>query len=184
MRSLLTRVNSHSSPAARRSPGSIVVRSSSSSRVQPATMSTPIQEYIDKHALQKKVEDVLNACVSAKPADPLAFMVSVAGVWSAAVQCSAAALCCCQTLWRPRRDRSARAALAAIRSSPLWMHRMGGLACQGGTEAAGRCKSPGPQRTHMLPACAIVLVPFAAPLCIVRQPPWHRTLFCSLTMRQ
>lgn len=39
-------------------------------------MSTPIQEYIDKHALQKKVEDVLNACVSAKPADPLAFMVS------------------------------------------------------------------------------------------------------------
>jgi hypothetical protein len=37
--------------------------------------STPIQEYIDKHGLQKKVEDVLNTCVQAKPADPLAFMV-------------------------------------------------------------------------------------------------------------
>jgi hypothetical protein len=37
--------------------------------------STPIQEYIDKHGLQKRVEDVLNSCVQAKPADPLAFMV-------------------------------------------------------------------------------------------------------------
>ena len=36
-----------------------------------STMTTPIQEYIDKHGLQKKVEDVLNACVQAKPADPL-----------------------------------------------------------------------------------------------------------------
>ncbi|GBF87902.1 enolase [Raphidocelis subcapitata] len=38
--------------------------------------STPIQEYIDKHGLQKRVEDVLNSCVQAKPADPLAFMAS------------------------------------------------------------------------------------------------------------
>lgn len=38
--------------------------------------STPIQEYIDKHGLQKRVEDVLNSCVQAKPADPLAFMAA------------------------------------------------------------------------------------------------------------
>lgn len=36
---------------------------------------TPIQDYIDRHGLQKKVEDVLNSCVKEKPADPLAFMV-------------------------------------------------------------------------------------------------------------
>ena len=58
-----------------------------------STMTTPIQEYIDKHGLQKKVEDVLNACVQAKPADPLAYMVR------SAERCSAV-LCC-------RRDRLA-----------------------------------------------------------------------------
>jgi len=49
---------------------------SSRSLQTPVRMaSTPIQEYIDKHGLQKKVEDVLNSCVQAKPTDPLAFMV-------------------------------------------------------------------------------------------------------------
>lgn len=39
-------------------------------------MATPIQDYIDRHGLQKKVEDVLNSCVKEKPADPLAFMAA------------------------------------------------------------------------------------------------------------
>ena len=34
-----------------------------------------VQEYIDRHGLQKKVEDVLNACVKGKPDEPLSFMV-------------------------------------------------------------------------------------------------------------
>lgn len=34
-----------------------------------------VQEYIDKHGLQKKVEDVLNVCVKSKPDEPLSFMV-------------------------------------------------------------------------------------------------------------
>ena len=38
-------------------------------------MSTPIQEYIDKHGLQKKVEEALNICVKEKPLEPLAFLV-------------------------------------------------------------------------------------------------------------
>jgi enolase len=33
-----------------------------------------VQEYIDKHELSKKVEDVINACVKAKPDEPLSFM--------------------------------------------------------------------------------------------------------------
>eukprot|EP00877_Chromochloris_zofingiensis_P000801 jgi/Chrzof1/10721/Cz05g10010.t1_ENO[v5.2] len=33
-----------------------------------------VQEYIDKHGLQKKVEDVLNVCVKSKPDEPLSFM--------------------------------------------------------------------------------------------------------------
>jgi len=33
-----------------------------------------VQEYIDKHNLQKKVEDVLNSCVKARPEEPLSFM--------------------------------------------------------------------------------------------------------------
>lgn len=38
-------------------------------------MSETVQSYIDKHALQAKVEDALNACVKAKPEEPLTFMV-------------------------------------------------------------------------------------------------------------
>mmetsp|Transcript_27595 Transcript_27595/g.60368 ORF Transcript_27595/g.60368 Transcript_27595/m.60368 type:complete len:480 (+) Transcript_27595:154-1593(+) len=37
-------------------------------------MSATVQEYIDKHQLQKRVEDVLNTCVKNKPDEPLAFM--------------------------------------------------------------------------------------------------------------
>ncbi len=43
-----------------------------SSRV--ASMS--VQEYIDKHDLSKKVEEVINACVKAKPEEPISYMVS------------------------------------------------------------------------------------------------------------
>ncbi len=35
-----------------------------------------VQGYIDKHSLQKTVEDVLNACVKSKPEEPLTFMAS------------------------------------------------------------------------------------------------------------
>ena len=38
-------------------------------------MSETVQTYIDKHSLQKKVEDVLNNTVKAKPEEPLSFMV-------------------------------------------------------------------------------------------------------------
>lgn len=42
-----------------------------------ATMSSPdVQAYVEKHGLQKKVEDVLNLCVSSKAEEPMAFMVS------------------------------------------------------------------------------------------------------------
>lgn len=34
-----------------------------------------VQEYIDKHDLSKKVEEVINACVKAKPDEPISFMV-------------------------------------------------------------------------------------------------------------
>jgi enolase len=34
-----------------------------------------IQEYIEEHALGKKVEDVINAAVKAKAAEPISFMV-------------------------------------------------------------------------------------------------------------
>ena len=40
-------------------------------------MSETVQTYIDKHSLQKKVEDVLNSTVKAKPEEPLSFMVRV-----------------------------------------------------------------------------------------------------------
>lgn len=33
-----------------------------------------VQEYIDKHELSKKVEEVINACVKTKPDEPLSFM--------------------------------------------------------------------------------------------------------------
>jgi enolase len=35
-----------------------------------------VQEYIEKHNLQKKVEEVLNACCRAKPEDPISFMAN------------------------------------------------------------------------------------------------------------
>ena len=35
-----------------------------------------IQEYIEEHALGKKVEDVINAAVKAKAPEPISFMVS------------------------------------------------------------------------------------------------------------
>ena len=34
-----------------------------------------VQEYLEKHELQKKLEDVLNLCVKDKPEEPLEFMV-------------------------------------------------------------------------------------------------------------
>jgi len=34
-----------------------------------------IQEYIEEHGLGKKVEDVINAAVKAKAAEPISFMV-------------------------------------------------------------------------------------------------------------
>jgi enolase len=37
-------------------------------------MSETVQSYIDKHSLQSKVEEVLNACVKFKPDEPLSFM--------------------------------------------------------------------------------------------------------------
>jgi enolase len=33
-----------------------------------------VQEYLDRHDLQKQVEQLINACVSAKPEEPLSFM--------------------------------------------------------------------------------------------------------------
>ncbi len=43
---------------------------------QPSIMaSAAVQEYIEKHGLQKKVEDVLNLCVKEKADEPLSFMV-------------------------------------------------------------------------------------------------------------
>jgi len=39
-------------------------------------MTGNVQEYIDKHNLQKRVEDVLNACVKAKPEEPMSYMAS------------------------------------------------------------------------------------------------------------
>ena len=44
-------------------------------RVSPVASMAGVQEYIDKHNLQKKVEDVLNSCVKARPEEPLSFMV-------------------------------------------------------------------------------------------------------------
>lgn len=38
-----------------------------------------VQEYLDKHGLQKKVEDVLNMAVKSRPEEPLSFMVRVTG---------------------------------------------------------------------------------------------------------
>lgn len=38
-----------------------------------------VQEYIDKHDLSKKVEELINATVKAKPDEPLSFMVSGTG---------------------------------------------------------------------------------------------------------
>ena len=35
-----------------------------------------VQEYIDKHELSRKVEEVINLCVKAKPDEPMSYMVS------------------------------------------------------------------------------------------------------------
>lgn len=34
-----------------------------------------VQEYIDKHELSRKVEEVINLCVKAKPDEPMSYMV-------------------------------------------------------------------------------------------------------------
>lgn len=41
-----------------------------------AVKAMAIQEYIDQHDLQKKVEQLINTCVQKKPDDPLAFMAN------------------------------------------------------------------------------------------------------------
>lgn len=43
--------------------------------VAKARHNMSVQEYIDKHDLSKKVEEVINACVKAKPDEPISFMV-------------------------------------------------------------------------------------------------------------
>lgn len=45
------------------------------SRVTATYKAMSVQEYIDKHDLSKKVEEVINACVKAKPDEPISFMV-------------------------------------------------------------------------------------------------------------
>ena len=52
----------------RRTRRTAPIRSSPSSNMS-------IQEYIEEHALGKKVEDVINAAVKAKAAEPISFMV-------------------------------------------------------------------------------------------------------------
>ena len=39
-----------------------------------------VQEYIDKHELSRKVEEVINLCVKAKPDEPLSYMVQKPGM--------------------------------------------------------------------------------------------------------
>ena len=51
-------------------------RSRRSRKASCITASMSVQEYIDKHDLSKKVEEVINACVKAKPEEPISFMVS------------------------------------------------------------------------------------------------------------
>jgi enolase len=41
----------------------------------PRAAMSSVQEYLEKHQLQKKVEDALNAAVKAKPDEPMAFLV-------------------------------------------------------------------------------------------------------------
>lgn len=43
---------------------------------QPVETMAQVGEYIEKHNLQKKVEDALNACVKSAAEDPLSFIVS------------------------------------------------------------------------------------------------------------
>lgn len=40
-----------------------------------AAMSETVQSYIEKHNLQKRVEDVLNSTVKSKPEEPMSYMV-------------------------------------------------------------------------------------------------------------
>lgn len=44
-------------------------------RSSPNENNMSIQEYIEEHALSKKVEDVINAAVKVKAAEPISFMV-------------------------------------------------------------------------------------------------------------
>jgi hypothetical protein len=47
-------------------------------RAAPGTIASPCaapRRYIEKHGLEKKVEEVLNLCVKEKPEEPLSFMV-------------------------------------------------------------------------------------------------------------
>ena len=37
-----------------------------------------VQEYLDKHDITKRVEEVINACVKAKPDEPISYMVHMA----------------------------------------------------------------------------------------------------------
>ncbi len=48
-----------------------------------------VSEYIEKHGLEKRVEEVLNACVKAKPAEPLEFMVRLRVIRSSSFAISA-----------------------------------------------------------------------------------------------
>lgn len=41
----------------------------------PTDKMVSVQEYIEGHSLQSKVEQALNMCVKAKPEDPMSFMV-------------------------------------------------------------------------------------------------------------
>lgn len=36
-----------------------------------------VQEYIDKHELSKKVEELINSTVKSKPDEPLSYMVCI-----------------------------------------------------------------------------------------------------------
>jgi hypothetical protein len=42
---------------------------------RPTTSNMSIQEYIEEHALGKRVEDTINAAVKAKSTEPISFMV-------------------------------------------------------------------------------------------------------------
>jgi hypothetical protein len=68
-----------------------------------------VQEYLEKHALQKKLEDVLNLCVKEKPEEPLEFMVTTANGINTCGVCNSCATPACSPLrhqCRPPTSRS------------------------------------------------------------------------------